>query len=102
MAVNLGNSLLIMETDTQEVLSALKTEAFTDSAFGYLVEEIKSLSNLNLSSCECVFVSRVCNVAAHELAALGYVCTDGEEIISNSLPGSVAVIVANDLLARDK
>lgn len=49
-------SRLILETDAQEVVRALKSEAYAESAFGYLVEEIKSLCSLNHSSLECCFV----------------------------------------------
>jgi hypothetical protein len=48
-----------------------------------------------------VFIGRECNRAAHKLAVLGYVCNEGEEVISNSLPENVSVIVANDLLANE-
>ena len=44
-------------------------------------------------------MGRSCNEAAHKLAKLGYLCLEGEETISNSLPDDIVVIVANDLLA---
>ena len=31
---------------------------------------------------------------------LGYLCNEGEELITNSMPESVFVIVANDMLAE--
>jgi len=31
---------------------------------------------------------------------LGYLCNEGEELITNSMPESVSMIVANDLLAE--
>jgi hypothetical protein len=46
-------------------------------------------------------VGRECNRAAHELAALGYLCNEGEELVTNSLPKNVSVIVANDMLANE-
>ena len=74
-AISLEISWLILETDAQEVVRALESEADAASVFGYLVEEIKSLPRLNLSSFEGCFVKRVCNVAAREQAGLGHVCT---------------------------
>jgi hypothetical protein len=53
------------------------------------------------------FHFRVCSLVEnvtgprHELVVLGYVCNEGEEVISNSLPENVSVIVANDLLADE-
>lgn len=46
-------------------------------------------------------MSRSCNEVAHELASLGYLCIEGEEIISDSVPDCISVIVANDLLADE-
>ena len=46
-------------------------------------------------------MGRECNRAADELAALGYLCSDGEELVTNSLSESVSVIVGNDLLANE-
>ena len=98
-AVDLGIGRIVLETDAQEVVRAMNSMAYDDSVVGVLVEEIKSLSILNFINFECVFVGRSCNEAAHELAKLGYLCLEGEEIISNSLPDDIVVIVANDLLA---
>ena len=46
-----------------------------------------------------MFRVRECNRAANELAKLGYDCVQGEEQITTSIPGSVLVMVTNDLLA---
>jgi hypothetical protein len=46
-----------------------------------------------------VFKGRECNQAAHELAALGLLCDQGEEQIMSSILDSVHVIAANDLIA---
>lgn len=100
LAANLGIGRLILETDALEVVKAIKTSAYNYAAVGYLVEEIKSLIELNFISVECVFACRICNRAAHELAALGLACNEGEEEFTNSLPQSVSVIVADDLSAE--
>ena len=57
--------------------------------------------NLNFLCFECVYVGRDGNRAAHELAVLGHLCTEGQEIVSNSVPERVAVIVANDMLPNE-
>lgn len=49
----------------------------------------------------CVHIGRTCNEAAHELARMGYLCSEGEGIISDSVPNDIAVIVADDLLANE-
>jgi hypothetical protein len=45
--------------------------------------------------------AHVCNEAAHELAKLGNMCIEGEEIVLDPLPDCVHVIVANDMLADE-
>jgi ribonuclease HI len=101
MALNLGVHRLQVESDAQEVVKAINSDAYDMSVAGHLVEENKSLASLNLISFECVHVSRDCNRAAHELAALGILCNEGEEVFTNSIPENVMVFVANDLLANE-
>jgi len=100
MAASLGIGRLILATDAMEVVGAVNSEVHDASAVGHLMEEIKSLLSLNFISFECVFGSRSCNEAAHVLAKLGHMCTEGE-IISDSIPECISVIVANDLLANE-
>jgi ribonuclease HI len=101
MALNLGVSRLQVESDAQEVVKAINSDAYDMSVVGHLVEEIKSLASSNLISFEFVHVGRDCNRAAHELAALGSLCIEGEEVFTNSIPENVMVFVANDLLANE-
>ena len=61
---------------------------------GHLLEEIKSLIDSNFLSFECVFKGRECNQAAHDLAVLGFLCTEVEEQIMSFVPDSMSVIVA--------
>jgi hypothetical protein len=63
-----------MQRRSTEVVSALKSSGLDESIFGHLIEELKFRATLNFANFECVHVSRVCNVAAHELASLGYLC----------------------------
>jgi len=97
LAVNMGIGHIIVETDAQEVVKAVNSREYDDSAVSHLIEEIKSLLGSNFLNHECVFVSRECNQAAHRSAALGFLCTEGEDLVTSSLSESVYVIVANDL-----
>ena len=90
MAVNLGIGRLQVESDAQEVVRAINSDVYDMSVVGHLVDEIKSLVFSNFISFECIHVGRDCNRAAHELAALGYLCTEGKELVTNSMPESVS------------
>jgi hypothetical protein len=87
LAVNLGIGQIIVETDAQEVVKAINSSSYDDSVVGHLIVEVKSLLGSNF--------------LGYELAALGYLCNESEELVTNSLPKSVSVIVANDLLANE-
>jgi ribonuclease HI len=100
-AADLGIGQLILETDAQEVVSALNSTVYDDSVLGHLIEEIKFQARLNFTSFVCIHVSRSCNQAAHELASLGYLCSEGNGVIADSVPENITVIVANDLLANE-
>jgi len=74
VAVDLGISHLIVETDAKMVVQAVSTNEFDDSVVGLLVSEIKNLVYSCFLSFQCVLRSRECNQAAHELAKLGLLC----------------------------
>ena len=92
---------IIVETNAQEVVKAVNSREYDDSAISHLIAEVKSLLGSNFLNHECVFVSRDCNQAAYKLAALGYLCTEGEVLVTSSLYESVSIIVANNLLANE-
>jgi hypothetical protein len=99
-ASSLGIGHLILETDALKVKQAWASEQQDMSASGSLIEELKSFTSANFISFECVYVSRVCNKAAHVLAALGVGSTEGMEHISCDIPNSVNVTVVDDLSTR--
>ena len=99
MAITVGAGYIILETDAQEVVKAIRSSCYDDSTLGHLFHEAKALLALNFIQFECVFVARECNRAAHELAVRGSLCNEGEEVVSIHLPQSMDVIVAKDLLA---
>ena len=101
VAVDLGISHLIVESYAKMVVQAVSTNDFDDSVVGLLVSEIKNLVSSCFLSFQCVFRSRECNQAAHELAKLGLLCNQGEEQIMSSIPEGVHVCVANDMLASE-
>jgi len=68
-----------VETDAQEVVNVIKNNAYDNSTVGHLIEEIMSLLSLNFLCFGCVYVRRDCNRAAHELAVLGHLCTEGRD-----------------------
>ena len=79
--MNLGIGRISVESDAQEVVKAIKSSSYDDSAVGHLIDEVKSLLALNFNHFECEFIGRVCNQAAHELAALGNVCNEGGHLL---------------------
>lgn len=97
---NAGVRRLILETDASMVQQAIVTDQFSHSASAGLLEEVKSLVDSNLLSFQCVFNSRNCNRAAHELAVLGLCCVEGEEHITCDVLENILVIVADDLSAN--
>jgi Zn finger protein HypA/HybF involved in hydrogenase expression len=96
-ALNLGIGRLILETNALMIKQAISLDAFDAMAEGSLLEELKFLVRVNFLEFECSFLSRVGNRAAHALAALRYVCVEGEELITRSIPKDVHVIVSDDL-----
>ena len=95
-AVDLGIGRLIVETNAKMVVQALNTNDYDETAVGVLIAEMPSSCFISF---ECSFKSRDYNKVAHELAVLGHLCNPGEEQVMSSIPESVYVIVANDLLA---
>jgi hypothetical protein len=61
---------------------------------GGLISEIKELAYLNCVEFVIKVVPRSCNRVAHELAALGCVCSVDDDPIMNHLPACILNIVA--------
>ena len=75
--MDLGIGRILVETDAQEVVRAIRYDDYHLLSVGNLIDEIKSLACSSFISFELVHVSRECNRAAHELAVLGYLCNEG-------------------------
>jgi ribonuclease HI len=56
LAVDLGISRIIVKTDAQEVVKAIKSCTYDASVVGHLVDEIKSLLVSNFICWECVYI----------------------------------------------
>ena len=56
-----GIGHLILETDAQEVVQAIKIGKYLDTVVGHLLAEIKALASFNMLSFECVFRGRTGN-----------------------------------------
>jgi hypothetical protein len=91
--IDLGIGRQIVETDAKMVVQAITTDDFDNAVVGLLIAEIKTLASSCFISFECLFKGRDCNQAAHELAV------EKEEKFTSSIPESVCVTVAYDLLA---
>jgi len=96
-AANLGVGKLILETDALMVQQPMRSDIFDAMPGGALVEELKFLARVKFIDFVCNFQSRVGNRAAHALAALGYECIEGEELITSFVPEIILVIVSDDL-----
>ncbi|XP_066341757.1 uncharacterized protein [Miscanthus floridulus] len=100
-ATRLGIGNLVLETDALQVRQALCSDEFDASVVGGLIAELKFLVNVNFISFQCAYVPRECNRVAHELAASGYACAEGEEQILGSLSDHINVFVADDLSVHE-
>lgn len=62
---------VVVETDAQELLAALTSDAYDLWSNGVLFKEIKAFAFLNFSFFSVVFAPRDCNKVADALAAFG-------------------------------
>ena len=95
-ACTLGIGRLIVETDALKVKQALSSEETDLFITGGIIEELKFIISTSFSSFECVYILRICNKAAHVLAAVGVSSTEGEEHLSCNTLDCVNVIVVDD------
>lgn len=78
--------------------SAISSTRYDGSACGHLIEEVKFLLVSNFFDFKCVFGSRICKKATHELAVLGTLVMKVMRSL-DPLPESISVMVANGMLA---
>ncbi|RLM68939.1 hypothetical protein C2845_PM17G10460 [Panicum miliaceum] len=79
-AAALGMGKVILETDSLEVVQAMKDNSYRLSRIGGDNFELKAFIVENFSSCVVAFVPPSCNRVAHALAALGpWLLTSGRQ-----------------------
>lgn len=84
IAAGIGH--VVLETDAVEVTQAIYSEEYALSDVSNLVEELHSLLRWNFVSWRVQQRSRICNRVAHELAKLGSVCDQDDELMLVYIP----------------
>ena len=93
-AIDLGKSRVHLETDAVQVQQAVESQRWDLSMAGGLIREIKELVSLNCVEFKIRAVPRSCNRVAHDLAALGCVCSVDDDPIMAHPPDCILNIVA--------
>jgi len=89
-AIDVGISLVIVEADSTNLLSAIQTASFDQAPGGVIFREIRDLISLHFIDVEFSYVPHSCNRSAHELAQSGFVWDPGHPIIwIDALPSFV-------------
>ncbi|RLM74668.1 hypothetical protein C2845_PM15G01950 [Panicum miliaceum] len=84
----------ILDTDSQILVEALKTDAYDRAQDGMLFQEAKYIMAMNFSSMVIAFLPRSCNSLAHDLAQFGRNRDpDDPDIWEHPLPNFVNVLV---------
>lgn len=96
VAIDLGVSSVVIETDALLEKQAIDSNQWCLSPAGKLIKEIQELAQLNFSSFETSVVPRTCNYVAHALAMLGRVCRDDENPLVDPLTDCILNLVAAD------
>jgi ribonuclease HI len=97
-ASTLGMRRVIVETDAVLVAKMLSDATYDRSVLGSLIGEIRSLMYNNFYECSVSYVSRVCNIVADTLAAMGLNCNDdGPRLWQDQMPDFVTLLVSSDL-----
>ena len=89
----MGISRIELETDARQVQQAFESKCWEQSVVGSLISELKELVALNCTLFNLQVVPRSCNRVAHELAALGRVCSVEEALILPHLACCIQSII---------
>jgi ribonuclease HI len=100
-AIKTGANRIILESDSSNLVSALKTRSYDKSFIGVLVNEARSLCILNFDSYLFSFNRRACNFAAHELAKMGAKGESQDSVWVDTVPSCVVNIMANDIVVSE-
>jgi hypothetical protein len=93
-----GITKIILETDSLILKQALQNDSHRLSEAGGDIYELKILLMSSFDNFVCVFVPRSCNKVAHNLAAIGGLCSQGGEVHWDCTPPDVSDLVASDIV----
>jgi hypothetical protein len=86
-----------IESDSATLVQALQSSDLDRAPEGVLLREIRILLRLNFISAKVSHAGRLCNKAAHCLAALGVNQTETRLVWPEFVPGDVSDGVASEL-----
>ena len=95
-AADEGVGHIIVETDAVEVVQAVYSQDFHLSPVALLVEELRSLLQMNFISWRVQQRPRSCNRVAHELAILGSKCEPDVDHVVAPIPDFIACFIVDD------
>jgi len=93
----LGLEHIILETDAEVVVNAVKNQLFDRSPLGMMLREIRARILYDFNECTSSQCPRACNEVAHTLAVMGLNCKSGPMMWEDHLPESVNLIMSSDL-----
>jgi ribonuclease HI len=93
----LGLEHIILETDAEVVVNAVKNQLFDRSPLGMMFREIRARILYDFNECTSSHCPRACNEVAHTLAVMGLNCKSGPMMWEDHLPESVNLIMSSDL-----
>jgi ribonuclease HI len=96
-ATNLGADRITFESDSLNLVQALRSNGYNRSAIGTLVMEARRKCMANFNSFDFSFCRWACNSAAHELAQFGVKSEMSDYFWVDSAPNCVTNFVASDL-----
>ena len=96
-AMNRGISRVIIETDSTNLVSALRGNAYDQAPGGVIFSEARGVLEMHFDDVIFSAIPRTCNQAAHELARFGLSRDpDLPSVWEDPLPGFVTTLVDHD------
>ena len=94
--ISLGVNNIILETNAQQVVWAIRGDDFRLAVVGGLVYELKELVVEIFASFLVKYAPRDCNGVAHELASIGSRSHDLAPSVLAGVPNCIMVLVSGD------
>uniref|UniRef100_A0ACD5UZS5 Uncharacterized protein n=1 Tax=Avena sativa TaxID=4498 RepID=A0ACD5UZS5_AVESA len=95
-AIRVGANHIIFESDSTNLVCALKTTSFDKATIGVLVKEARILCILNFDSSLFSFGRRACNTVAYEFAKLGASRESQDSVWVDVTPSCIVSLLASD------